>query len=159
MASPGATAPAPTPWTPDQALRTVQRSTGPAGPTLPRGVGVARNPGGSRGTTSLPLARIATAGPDMPHATATTSSPAGDPVVQRVAAPGPAGMTLTAVPVVQRETPADTSQPPPSGGGAPGRSDRELDELAESLFGRFRTQLRRELIHEREAKGLSFDAF
>jgi len=71
-------------------------------------------------------------------------------------------MTLTAIPVVQREAPADTGQATPGGGGGAGagqRSDRELDELAESLFGRFRTQLRRELIHEREAKGLSFDAF
>jgi hypothetical protein len=68
-------------------------------------------------------------------------------------------MTLTAIPV-QREAPADAGQPAPAQtGGASPRSDRELDELAESLFGRFRTQLRRELIHEREAKGLSFDAF
>ena len=100
--------PAPTPWTPDQALRMVQRSTGPAGPALPRGVGVARNSGGSRRDHVVAPARIATAGPDMPHVTATTSSPAGDPVVQRVAAPGPAGMTLTAIPVLQREAPADT---------------------------------------------------
>ena len=30
---------------------------------------------------------------------------------------------------------------------------------AKALFGRFRTQLKSEVIHEREAKGLGFDAF
>ena len=40
-----------------------------------------------------------------------------------------------------------------------GHSDTELDELARALFGRFRTHLRAEVIHEREAKGLTFDAF
>ena len=57
--------------------------------------------------------------------------------------------------------------PPARGGAAPtsapqpsnGRSDRELDELAKALFGRIRTQLKSEVIHEREAKGLGFDAF
>ena len=40
----------------------------------------------------------------------------------------------------------------------PGRpSDRDLDELARALFGRIRGQLRSELIHEREAKGLTLD--
>jgi hypothetical protein len=98
--------------------------------------------------------------PPTPTAdTGPASTRSSEPVIQRVAAPGPAGMTLTAIPV-QREAPADPGQPSPApNAGSMPRSDRELDELAESLFGRFRTQLRRELIHEREAKGLSFDAF
>ena len=40
-----------------------------------------------------------------------------------------------------------------------GHSDSELDELAQALFGRIRTHLRAEVIHEREARGLTFDAF
>ncbi len=61
---------------------------------------------------------------------------------------------ITATPVVQR---VDGAAPP-----APteqGRSESELDELARALFGRIRTHLRTEVIHEREAKGLTFDAF
>ena len=48
---------------------------------------------------------------------------------------------------------------PPAEGGQTGRTDRELDELAKQLFGRVRGQLRAEVITEREARGLSFDAF
>ena len=67
-------------------------------------------------------------------------------------APGIAGVTAT--PVIQR---VDGAAPPaPSEGG---RSESELDELARALFGRIRTHLRTEVIHEREAKGLTFDAF
>jgi hypothetical protein len=76
-----------------------------------------------------------------------------------VGASRPAGVSalpsVTATPVVQR---IDGAAPDP--GGAPGgHSDTELDELARALFGRIRTHLRSEVIHEREAKGLSFDAF
>jgi hypothetical protein len=56
---------------------------------------------------------------------------------------------------VQRE---EAAAPAPAS-AANGHSDRELDELAKALFGRIRTQLKSEVIHEREAKGLSFDAF
>jgi ribonuclease E len=52
----------------------------------------------------------------------------------------------------------------PVGAGGPsgptstgGRSERDLDELAQALFGRIRTRLRSDLIHDREAKGLTFD--
>jgi hypothetical protein len=58
-------------------------------------------------------------------------------------------------PVVQRvEGTAPAVQ-----GGETGHTDRELDELAKQLFGRFRGQLRAEVITEREARGLGFDAF
>ena len=100
----------------------------------------------------------------------TQAAPAQAPAMQRIVADTPAaaptigasrpggGGTLpgiTATPVVQR---IDGGAPEP--GGAPGgHSDTELDELARALFGRFRTHLRNEVIHEREAKGLGFDAF
>ena len=65
-----------------------------------------------------------------------------------------------------RDVHGDPHRPARGGRGADaapqpsnGRSDRELDELAKALFGRIRTQLQSEVIHEREAKGLPFDAF
>ena len=84
------------------------------------------------------------------------STPGAPPVVQTCrAAAGSRSATFTATPIVQREeAPAPTAPPPWRG-----RSDRELDELAKALFGRIRTQLKSEVIHEREAKGLGFDAF
>jgi hypothetical protein len=39
------------------------------------------------------------------------------------------------------------------------QSDAELDDLARKLFGRFKAHLRTEVVQEREAKGLGFDAF
>ena len=53
----------------------------------------------------------------------------------------------------------DEAAAPTGAQSADTHSDRELDELAKALFGRFRTQLKAEVIYEREAKGLSFDAF
>jgi hypothetical protein len=95
------------------------------------------------------------------------AAPAPAPVMQRIVAEPPAPVVQTsrpgatalpgisATPVVQR---VDGAAPDP--GGAPGgHSDTELDELARALFGRMRNHLRSEVIHEREAKGLSFDAF
>ncbi len=64
---------------------------------------------------------------------------------------------ISVTPVIQR---IDGSAPAPQSGPDGGaRSDRELDELAQALFGRLRTRLRTEVIHEREARGLGFDAF
>jgi hypothetical protein len=63
--------------------------------------------------------------------------------------------TITATPIVQRVDGAA----PPAETGTDGHSDRELDDLARALFGRIRGHLRAEVIHEREAKGLTFDAF
>ncbi len=84
------------------------------------------------------------------------STPGAPPVVQTSPSGGGVQVaTFTATPIVQREeAPAPT---PPRQGEA--RSDRELDELAKALFGRIRTQLKAEVIHEREAKGLGYDAF
>ena len=86
------------------------------------------------------------------------------PNVQLLATPTPPpspgagqGAGTSAVPgntVVDRIDGAAPEAPAETGGG---RSDRELEELAQALFGRLRRRLRTELIHDREAKGLSFD--
>jgi hypothetical protein len=62
--------------------------------------------------------------------------------------------TFTATPVVQRVEGSAPEAPETSG-----HTDTELDELAKAIFGRIRNHLRAEVIHEREAKGLTFDAF
>jgi hypothetical protein len=59
----------------------------------------------------------------------------------------------TATPIVQRIDGAAPTTPTPD----TGHSDHELDELAKAIFGRLRNRLRSEYIHEREAKGLTFD--
>jgi hypothetical protein len=100
------------------------------------------------------------------YVTQAPSAPA--PAMQRIVADAPAPAStggasrpatalpgITATPVVQR---IDGAAPEP-GGASGGHSDTELDELARALFGRMRNHLRSEVIHEREAKGLSFDAF
>jgi len=103
------------------------------------------------------------AAPAMPVvarlAAAQAPAPAPSPV-QRVAAaqPAPAALLAPAVStVVQRVDGAAPAPTAATGSGA--HSDTELDELARALFGRIRTHLRSEVIHEREAKGLTFDAF
>lgn len=108
---------------------------------------------------SLPLARIqvverADAGrPAEPAALMTHSITA-----QRAPTTSQSSQPLfapTATPVVQRvEGLAPDPQPAPAE-----RSEGELDELARSLFGRIRGHLRSELLHEREARGLTFDSF
>jgi DNA polymerase-3 subunit gamma/tau len=75
------------------------------------------------------------------------------PTVQTM--PAAALPTFTATPVVQR---VDGASPAPA--PAPtGTSDRDLDELSRKLFGRLRGQIRAEIVHEREARGLNFDSF
>ncbi len=96
--------------------------------------------------------------PVVARIVADPSTPGGAPTVQASAAGG-AGVTpvaaITATPIVQRVEGAA----PPVESGPQGHSDNELDDLARALFGRIRTHLRAEVIHEREAKGLTFDAF
>jgi hypothetical protein len=88
-------------------------------------------------------------------ARATGGAPA--PTVQ-ASRPGASSVPDISVrPVVQRiDGGAPASQA--GGQGGPG-SDKELDELAQALFGRIRSRLRSEVIQEREARGLGFDAF
>jgi len=83
--------------------------------------------------------------------------PSAPPVVQT--SPSGSGIpvaSFTATPVVQR---AEASAPAPEPAGESAASDEELDQLARQLFGRISSHLRSEVIHDREAKGLTFDAF
>ena len=57
--------------------------------------------------------------------------------------------------MVQREQASAPAAPARGGSGLP--SERDLDELAQALFGRIRGRLRNDLIYDREAKGLTFD--
>ena len=143
----------------------VQRSA--AAGAEPAPVGFAAAPAS---TSSRPPAMTLhhTSAPAPGYATPPPAAPA--PALQRIVAdPAPAAapvgasrpvgagspLAVTATPVVQR---VEGTAPEP-GGGPTGHSDTELDELARAIFGRIRTHLRSEVIHEREAKGLSFDAF
>ncbi len=125
----------------------------------------------SAARTTSPLSLARSAAPAAPSPTAPAEVP-NAPVVARIVAdpstPGapptvqtsPSGSgipvaTITATPVQRAAEEPQGQEPEPDGA----RSDKELDELARDLFGRIRTQLRTEVIHEREAKGLTFDAF
>jgi hypothetical protein len=96
----------------------------------------------------LAAQRQATVPPQGPSVTTQLASPAGPPPTI------PAGTTAAPAPAIQREGAASTSV---SSEPVKGRSERDLEELAQALFGRIRTRLRSELIHDREAKGLTFD--
>lgn len=105
----------------------------------------------------MPLQRLVSRTPDPRAEVVDTAAIPLPPTVQRsVSAAAGAGLpAFTATPVIQRvEAPA---LPPNPADSEP--SDAELDELARRLFGRIRTQLRAEVLHEREARGLGFDAF
>jgi len=86
-----------------------------------------------------------------------------DPVVQTSRAPGAPSPSS---PSVQRDpaTAATSTAAASSTGAAAGAtaakavpSERDLDELAKQLFGRIRTRLRADLLHDREASGFTFD--
>lgn len=142
----------------DAGLPAVQRRM-PQGFSSARRSAPAGDPAMQRATRpSLPLVR-----PSVPDAAPVSQANAaaagfGQPVptLQTAlsnAARGPV-LAPTATPVVQRvdgAAPVDAEAPEQQ------RSERDLDELARALFGRIRGQLRSELIHEREAKGLTFD--
>ena len=106
--------------------------TSDSGQSLP-GLG-----GGASSGGGASLQRIVAA----PAAAAATAAPVPQPVLQREAAPASPAPS----PVAQPES--TTSQRP---------SERELEDLAQALFSRIRGRLRSELIHDREAKGLTFD--
>ncbi len=102
--------------------------------------------------------RVAAATPVASRIMGDAPTPAASPTVQTSPSGGGSGTavpSITATPIVQRVEGAA----PAAEGPAEGHSDAELDELARALFGRLRTHLRAEVIHEREAKGLTFDAF
>lgn len=138
---------------------------GPSGPARPS------RPGGGDHRAPLTLARSVAAagsggapGPSMAAAPvvarimADPVSASAPPTVQTSTSGGGGGLpvaSIIATPVVQRVEGAA----PPAETDHGGHSDAELDELARALFGRIHSHLRAEVIHEREAKGLTFDAF
>jgi hypothetical protein len=109
--------------------------------------------GASAATTASDHARTGTwitSDAPAPTVQATRTSPSAS------TSAGTAGQlpTFTATPVVQRVEGAAPEAP-----ATEGHTETELDELAKAIFGRIRNHLRTEVIHEREAKGLTFDAF
>ncbi len=111
------------------------------------------------GTPPVSIAPAASSSPGAPLQRFVDPSSAGSPApVVQTTRPGRSAVPdISVTPVIQR---IDGSAPPTqSGPGGGARSDKELDELAQALFGRLRTRLRTEVIHEREARGLGFDAF
>jgi hypothetical protein len=167
----GPTRPGLTPGAPPAAQRLA------SGPMAAARTAVAGTPGsagardGARGPAAaraheppLTLARSVVAAPVPAPVTApepvnriVADAPAPAPAVQ-ASRPAGGAAAISATPIVQR---VDSAAPPAEGGqrGGQAHSETELDELAKALFGRIRTHLRTEVIHEREAKGLTFDAF
>ncbi|HUG30925.1 MAG TPA: hypothetical protein VMQ65_10485 [Candidatus Limnocylindria bacterium] len=134
----------------------VQRITGSAlyPSALPQPVGVGSRHGATVATSVIESAAVAPTpssgrvigGPVV------QTSPAGSPAP---AAPAVAASSFGSPAVVQREEGSAPAAPAPGGSGIP--SERDLDELAQALFGRIRGRLRSDLIYDREAKGLTFD--
>jgi hypothetical protein len=128
---------------------------GLAWPTIP----AAPRTTGSR-PAAMPLARTpapaAAATPEPTVSRSIVAAPSQPPTVQTTSAgePGPV-LAPTATPIVQRVDGAAPATPEAPAAG--GQSDEELDVLAKAIFGRIRNRLRSDLIHEREAKGLTFD--
>ncbi len=129
------------------------RPTAAAGTQARRPLALARPQAASAGQAAAP---VTVSAPTVARIVAGPASPATQPTVQTSTAStgGSAAGAFTATPIVQRVEGAAPAAP-----SGDGRSESELDELARALFGRFRTHLRAEVIHEREARGLSFDAF
>jgi hypothetical protein len=165
----GPTGPSFTPGAPPAAQRLAAVPGTPArtavASTPPRSAG-ARGPAPARAQEPpLTLARAVVAAPPPAPAPApapvnriVADAPAPAPAVQASRPAGGAPPAIAATPIVQR---VDGAAPPADGDqrGGQAHSETELDELARALFGRIRTHLRTEVIHEREAKGLTFDAF
>jgi len=120
------------------------------GPTLREALTLARPQGTAPHAASSPSA------PVVSRIVAGEASGASRPTVQASGAGSGGAATggITATPVVQRVDGAAPAAPSDEG-----HSESELDELARALFGRIRTHLRAEVIHEREARGHTFDAF
>lgn len=152
----------------------VQRVSAPGPRPSPPAMTLAREPGN----------RAAIAAPAEPAAPSISFPPrtlGGGAVVQTSPAPASASFAGASagasgpVASVQRDgsvaVAAPTPVPPtgqsgpvnPSGGsgsagtGSSSHSERDLDELAQALFGRIRGRIRSDLIYDREAKGLTFD--
>lgn len=138
--------------------------------TLPPAV-VARSAASAAGPEAAPAAqsRAIVAGPVVQTMPASPIPPATAPF-HGLGSPGASVQREGNVSIAPQQpgtdAPAGAGIGPagPAGAGGPsgpassgGRSERDLDELAQALFGRIRTRLRSDLIHDREAKGLTFD--
>lgn len=139
------------------------RSAGGGSPAWPTG----GSDGGRLRLATGPIARPATSAAPPAETGAAAAPTIARSIVAAPAAPttgqgqpaggpgrpveGQIGPVATAI--VQR---VDGAAPPPPSEPA-GHSEDELDELARALFGRFRNRLRTEYIHEREARGRTFD--
>ena len=126
----------------------------------PRGpLALARPVFGPGSHPSAGTAAPAATAPVVARLVADPVNPSAPPTVQAASGRGGSGGTpvaaITATPVIQR---VDGAAPPAAPDGV-AHSETELDELARALFGRIQSHLRAEVIHEREAKGLTFDAF
>jgi hypothetical protein len=136
----------------------VQRSTAVPSPVAMPVRGVADHTH-ARGPLALPPAAGADAAPAQAsgHNLIVQTSPA--PGADRPAGAPIAGPALPGSVPVQR---ADDPKPTPVAQAASNqpdhRSEQELDRLAQQLFGRIRGRIRSELIHDREAQGLTFDS-
>ncbi|MBI2782336.1 MAG: hypothetical protein HYX55_11155 [Chloroflexi bacterium] len=130
--------------------RASSASAAPAETTPPTISFPARSPGGAMVQTSSAPASAAFSGPHL-------GAPTG-PTVQREGTTA-ALSAPTPVPPAGQGTPASPAGPASagSGSGSGSHSERDLDELAQALFGRIRGRLRSDLIYDREAKGLTFD--
>lgn len=130
--------------------RTVAQATRPSPLPQPAGAGVrspssviARSEGGTR-------AIVTPSGVVLGPEPVVQTSPA-TPTLPGLAPSSSGGQA----PAVQREEASAPAAPAAAATGAP--SERDLDELAQALFGRIRGRLRNDLIYDREAKGLTFD--
>jgi hypothetical protein len=154
------------------AATTLQRSAGPSTRPLPPARGaVPDSVSRATATSSAALATAAAAGspaavvvPGVTSGTVVQTSPSA----VRPASPAGISASFGSAPTVQREDPPQrplsqsvggsvASSSPGTSSGSKGHSDKELEELAQALFSRIRGRLRNELIHDREAKGLTFD--
>jgi hypothetical protein len=152
-------------------VQRVAASAGPAGrsmPALPAPIGPSSRTGpgaetaqSGRWSSSLP----ADSAPSVQTSLARSSAPLAasfgslgpNPVIQRE------GTNVAMQPATPPAAPAGPSggggsgPVPPTGPASSGHSEKDLDELAQALFGRIRGRLRSDLIYDREAKGLTFD--
>lgn len=103
--------------------------------------------GGAIVQTSPAPASAAFAGPHLGAPAGATVQRDGTVALAAPTPPAPGGQA----------NPASPAGPSGAGSGSGSHSERDLDELAQALFGRIRGRLRNDLIYDREAKGLTFD--
>jgi hypothetical protein len=126
-----------------------------AGPAWPSGQPAPAVAAAPRPVAQASLAPIAEQPPSQPLPLVVARLPEAAPA----AVPAPV-VAAAAEPWVQRAPEAEAAaatEPGGAGAAAGGRSDRELDMLAHQLYDRLRSQLRHELLIDRERAGLITD--